>query len=96
MGISGTVYVNFTVAKDGSLENINVIKEVDPLLDQEAVRLVKSMPNWVPGKQQGKSVKVSYNLPIRFTLADGDKISKYPPEKIKQYKDSVQAIRKRS
>lgn len=94
MGISGTVYVNFTVAKDGSLENVNVIKEVDPLLDREAVRVVKSMPNWIPGKQKGKAVKVSYNLPVSFKLADGDKISKYPPEKIKQYKDSVQAIRK--
>lgn len=94
MGVSGTVYVNFTVAKDGSLENVNVIKEVDPLLDREAVRVVKSMPNWTPGKQKGKAVKVSYNLPIRFTLADGNKVSKYPPEKIKQYKDSVQAIRK--
>jgi len=94
MGILGTVYVNFTVAKDGSLENINVIKEVDPLLDKEAVRVVKSMPNWIPGKQKGKAVKVSYNLPVSFKLADGDKISKYPPEKIKQYKDSVQAIRK--
>lgn len=94
MGISGTVYVNFTVAKDGSLENVNVIKEVDPLLDREAVRVVKSMPNWIPGKQKGKAVKVSYNLPVSFKLADGDKVSKYPPEKIKQYKDSVQAIRK--
>lgn len=94
MGISGTVYVNFTVDKDGSLKNVNVIKEVDPLLDKEAVRVVKSMPNWIPGKQKGKAVKVSYNLPVSFKLADGDKISKYPPEKIKQYKDSVQAIRK--
>lgn len=95
MGISGTVYVNFTVDKDGSLKNVNVIKEVDPLLDKEAVRVVKSMPNWIPGKQKGKAVKVSYNLPVSFKLADGDKISKYPPEKIKQYKDSVQAIRKK-
>ncbi len=67
-GISGKVYVNFTVAKDGKIENVKVIRGVHDLLDKEAVRVVKSFPNWKPGKQRGKAVKVSYNLPINFLL----------------------------
>lgn len=67
-GISGKVYVNFTVAKDGSIVDIKILRGVHELLDKEAIRVVKSFPKWKPGKQRGKAVKVSYNLPINFVL----------------------------
>lgn len=67
-GISGKVFVNFTVEKDGSITSVKVIRGVHELLDKEAVRVVKSFPKWKPGKQRGKSVRVSYNIPISFVL----------------------------
>lgn len=67
-GIAGKVYVNFTVAKDGSITDVKIIRGVHELLDKEAIRVVKSFPKWTPGKQRGKAVKVSYNLPITFVL----------------------------
>ncbi|PKP46325.1 MAG: energy transducer TonB [Bacteroidetes bacterium HGW-Bacteroidetes-12] len=67
-GIAGKVYVNFTVAKDGSITDVKIIRGVHELLDKEAIRVVKSFPKWKPGKQRGKAVKVSYNLPITFVL----------------------------
>jgi protein TonB len=67
-GISGKVYVNFTVNKDGKISNVKVLRGVHDLLDKEAIRVVKAMPKWKPGKQRGKAVKVSYNLPINFIL----------------------------
>ncbi|MFB6318257.1 TonB family protein [Saccharicrinis sp. FJH54] len=67
--IQGKVYVNFIVEKDGSIDNIKVVRSIDPLLDKEAVRVVKAMPNWKPGVQRGKPVRVSYMLPINFLLS---------------------------
>ncbi|MFC0875413.1 TonB family protein [Saccharicrinis sp. FJH2] len=67
-GIQGRVYVNYIVEKDGSLSNIKVKRSVDPLLDKEAVRVIKAMPNWKPGIQRGKPVRVSFMLPINFVL----------------------------
>jgi protein TonB len=66
--ISGKVYVNFTIGKDGKIRDVKIIRGVHDLLDKEALRVVKSMPAWKPGKQRGKSVAVSYNLPINFIL----------------------------
>jgi protein TonB len=66
--IQGTVYVNFVVEKDGSISNIHVERSPDKLLSNEAVRVVSSMPQWSPGKQREKPVRVSFNLPIRFRL----------------------------
>lgn len=66
--ISGRVLVNFVVEKDGSISNVETVKSVFPSLDDEAVRVVKSMPNWKPGKQNGKVVRVKYTLPISFSL----------------------------
>lgn len=68
MQITGRVYVNFVVGKDGSISDIKVIKGVDKLLDDEALRVVSEMPKWKPGKQNGKPVKVSYSLFITFKL----------------------------
>lgn len=67
-GVQGRVLVSFVVEKDGSLSEIKTVKSVDPLLDEEALRVVKSMPNWTPGKQKGKAVRVKYNVPISFKL----------------------------
>jgi len=67
-GISGVVYVTFVVDKDGKIRDAKVLRGIGGGCDEEAVRVVKSMPTWKPGKQRGKSVTVQYNLPIRFTL----------------------------
>lgn len=67
-GIQGKVYVQFTVAKDGSIEEAKVLRSVSDGLDKEALRLVKSMPKWSPGKMGGKAVKCRFNLPVVFKL----------------------------
>jgi len=67
-GIQGRVYVQFVVNENGMVENPRVVRGVDPLLDEEAVRVIASMPAWKPGKQKGKAVKVSYTAPINFKL----------------------------
>jgi protein TonB len=67
-GIQGTVFVNFVVGKDGKIRDVKVLRGVNKMLDDEAVRVVKAMPSWSAGKQRGKPVSVSYNLPIKFTL----------------------------
>ena len=68
-GIQGRVVVQFVVGKDGSISNVHVVKSVDPSLDKEAVRVVKNMPKWIPGKQNGQSVTVRYTLPVTFRLS---------------------------
>ena len=67
-GIHGTVYVNFVVEPDGSISNISVGRGIGGGCDEEAVRVVKMMPKWKPGRQRGKAVRVSFNLPIHFKL----------------------------
>jgi len=69
-GIQGIVYVQFVVMEDGSInpDMVTILRGVHPALDQEAIRVVKNMPKWKPGKQRGKSVRVYYKLPMRFTL----------------------------
>lgn len=67
-GIQGRVFVRFVIAPDGSVTNVEVARPFDPNLDKEAVRVVKSMPKWTPGKQRGKAVRVSYTVPINFVL----------------------------
>jgi len=69
-GIQGIVYVQFVVMEDGSInpDMVEILRGVHPALDQEAIRVVKSMPKWSPGKQRGKAVRVYYKLPFRFTL----------------------------
>ena len=64
----GRVIVGFVVEKNGSLSNIRVVRSVSPLLDAEALRVIKAMPNWTPGRHEGKSVRVKYNVPIQFKL----------------------------
>ncbi len=67
-GISGVVYVTFVVDKEGKIRDVKVLRGIGGGCDEEAVRVVKSMPTWKAGKQRGKAVTVQYNLPIRFTL----------------------------
>ncbi len=67
-GIQGRVTVRFVVSKTGAIEDVNVIRGIDPSCDKEAVRVVKSMPKWIPGKQNGLNVPVYFTLPIVFRL----------------------------
>jgi len=67
-GIQGTVIVRFIVNKDGSIGKVEVIRSLDPACDKEAIRLVKSLPRFIPGTQNGVTVGVYYTLPIKFKL----------------------------
>ena len=67
-GIQGKVFLTFCVEKDGSISNIKVLRDIGGGCGAEAVRVVKMMPKWTPGKQRGKAVRVQYNLPIQFIL----------------------------
>ena len=67
-GVQGRVIVQFVVEKDGSITDVKVAKSVDPSLDKEAARVVKSMPHWIPGKQNGSAVRVKYTVPVTFKL----------------------------
>jgi TonB family protein len=69
-GITGTTYIQFVVNKDGSISDAKVLRGFDKECDAEALRVIKNMPNWVPGSQKdGKKVNVQFNMPIRFALA---------------------------
>ena len=67
-GIQGRVICTFVVECDGSITDVRIAKSVDPSLDKEAVRVVSSMPKWIPGKQDGKPVRVEYTFPVTFRL----------------------------
>ena len=68
-GIQGRVICQFTVNKDGSIVDVEVVRSGgDASLDKEAVRVIKSMPKWSPGKQRGKAVRVKYTVPVNFKL----------------------------
>ena len=67
-GIQGRVICTFVVERDGSISDVKVIKSVDPSLDKEAIRVLKSMPKWIPGKQNGSAVRVKYTVPVTFRL----------------------------
>ena len=67
-GVQGRVVVGFVVERDGSITDVNVLRSVDPSLDREATRVVKSMPKWTPGKQNGSAVRVKYQVPVTFRL----------------------------
>ncbi|MCX6258464.1 MAG: TonB family protein [Bacteroidia bacterium] len=68
-GIQGRVYVQFVVNGKGKVEQVKVVRGVDPTLDKEAIRIIESLPGWQPGKQRGKPVKVSFTVPINFKLS---------------------------
>ncbi len=67
-GVQGRVIVQFVVNKDGSIVDPVVVRSVDPYLDKEALRVIKTMPKWKPGMQRGKAVRVKYTVPVTFKL----------------------------
>lgn len=67
-GVQGRVTVSFVVERDGSITDVKVVRSVDPSLDREASRVVRSMPRWSPGKQNGSTVRVKYTVPVVFRL----------------------------
>lgn len=67
-GIVGKVIVQFVVNKKGKVEKVQVVRGVDPILDQQAIKVVEKLPDWTPGEQNGKAVSVYYTLPISFKL----------------------------
>ncbi len=67
-GIQGRVVCQFTIWKDGSVSDIQVVRGVDKSLDREAIRLIENMPKWKPGKQRGKAVACKFTVPVRFKL----------------------------
>jgi protein TonB len=69
MGIEGTVFVVFVVNTDGSIQDVEILRGIGGGADEEAVRVVKNAPNWEPGKQRGRPVRVKMRLPIRFKLS---------------------------
>jgi TonB family protein len=76
--IEGKVWVTFILEKDGSVSHAQVTRPVHPLLDAEALRVVRSMSNWTPGYQRGKPVRVQFRLPVDFRI-NGD-----PPKRIRK------------
>ena len=66
--VQGRVICTFVVEKDGSISDAKVVKSLDPLLDAEAVRVLSSMPKWIPGKQNGVAVRTKYTVPVAFRL----------------------------
>lgn len=68
LGIQGKVYVSFVVEPDGSVLNVKVLRGIGGGCDEEAVRVIQSMPKWTPGKQRGHEVRVQFNIPVKFTL----------------------------
>ena len=76
-GYQGKVYIRFVVNEDGSLSNFSIAKGAHSSLNEEALRVIQSMPNWIPGEHQGKPAKVSYTMPINFMIhSDGKKDKK--------------------
>ena len=69
--IEGKVYISFVVDADGSVTNASIARGADPILDKEALRVIRSLPKWSPGKEQGEAVKVAYTVPINFALGTG-------------------------
>ncbi len=67
-GIQGRVFIGFVVETDGSISNVKVLRGIGGGCDEEAVRVIKSLPKWKPGKQRGKAVRVSYQIPVNFKL----------------------------
>lgn len=67
-GIQGRVFVTFVVERNGAVSDVRVLRGIGGGCDEEAIRVVNSMPKWKPGMQRGKPVRVSYNLPVKFTL----------------------------
>ena len=82
-GIEGRVIVQFVVGSDGTVGDVKVVRPVNPLLDQEALRVINAMPKWTPGKQDGKPVAVKYTIPVTFRQDGGAADGKAQPDGLK-------------
>jgi len=71
-GIQGTVFAEFVVERDGSISNVRIVRDIGGGCGEEVLRVVKSMPNWIPGKIDGKPVRVQFVMPMRFLLGPMD------------------------
>lgn len=71
-GIEGTVLVEFIIETDGTIGEVKAVQPIHPLLDAEAIRLVKNMPRWVPLKLNGEPVRVSHTIPVIFEISESD------------------------
>ena len=67
-GIQGKVYIRFVVSATGDVKDVQVVRSLDPYCDKEAVRVISSLPKWIPGRQNGRNVPVYYTVPITFKL----------------------------
>lgn len=90
-GIQGTVMLSFIVEVNGRITNIKVIDSVHPLLDAEAVRVARLMPKWIPGKHQGKAVRSSYYLPMKFVVDGAQELEDvfHKVEKLPEFKGTL-------
>lgn len=77
-GITGTVFTTFVIETDGAVSNVKILRGIGSGCDEEAIRVVKGMPRWTPGKQRGENVRVQFNLPIKFSLEDKKAEEKAP------------------
>lgn len=75
-GVQGKIIVEFVISTTGEIENARVLRGRHPALDKEAIRVVKAMPKWTPGSNNGKPVKVLYTLPVTFKLPQKQKTAK--------------------
>jgi periplasmic protein TonB len=84
-GVQGTVYVTFVVEKDGNLTGVHVIHSLEHSLDSAAVACIRRMPKWKPGIQDGATVRVQYNLPIKYImpLIDTKSVNPTTPPRVK-------------
>lgn len=73
LGIQGRVIAQFVINTDGSIDKVEILRSANPALDAEAIRVIQAMPNWMPGMQRGKNVRVKYTLPVNFRLQSNDK-----------------------
>lgn len=92
--IQGRVYVTFVIEKDGSVSNAQVVRGIGSGCDEEALRLVNSMPKWTPGIQKGEPVRVKYTLPISFKLQQSTAPSE--PKTKKELKAEKKALKKQN
>ncbi len=85
MGIEGTVIVVFEIHKDGSIENVEILRGIGGGADEEAIRVVQNSPKWQPGRQRGREVITRMRLPIRFKLASMDDTKINPNNKCNRW-----------
>lgn len=79
-GVQGRVICSMLIGKDGSISDVQIVRGVDSSIDNEAVRVIESMPNWIPGKQRDNAVSVRWTLPVVFRLQGGDTSKTVSPE----------------